>query len=176
MPSNNCNSLRWLCHPASIYQSDRLRKLHQIPMDSQRIGHSLGVSRMYQYLMSNIASSVLLISGLCSDNNPASRTLQEASFTNSAMTPLLCTQFCSETNGTPPYNFAATEYSQECCMLNISCDIFLAHKHFVSVYQTVISIFRVVLKSLMTRHALSLVAAMPTKRVVGLQKLAFTRT
>ncbi|KDR71472.1 hypothetical protein GALMADRAFT_229455 [Galerina marginata CBS 339.88] len=53
-----------------------------------------------------------------SDNNPATRTLQEHNIVNPGMTPLLCTQFCG--NFATPVNFAGTEYTEECyCDFNI---------------------------------------------------------
>ncbi|KAF5313126.1 hypothetical protein D9619_002379 [Psilocybe cf. subviscida] len=58
--------------------------------------------------------------GCFSDTAPASRTLQEATVVNTAMTPLLCTQFCSGTNFATPFNFAGTEFTEECfCDFNI---------------------------------------------------------
>ncbi|KAF8185700.1 WSC domain-containing protein [Pholiota molesta] len=59
--------------------------------------------------------------GCFSDAAPASRTLLEAqSPDNAAMTPLLCTEFCSGSDFPTPFNFAGTEFTSQCfCDFNI---------------------------------------------------------
>ncbi|KJA19173.1 hypothetical protein HYPSUDRAFT_897135 [Hypholoma sublateritium FD-334 SS-4] len=53
--------------------------------------------------------------GCFSDAAPASRTLLQAqSPDNPAMTPLLCTEFCSGTDFATPFNFAGTEFTSQC--------------------------------------------------------------
>lgn len=59
--------------------------------------------------------------GCFSDAAPESRTLlTQLTPDNPAMTPLLCTEFCSGTDFATPFNFAGTEFTSQCfCDFNV---------------------------------------------------------